>query len=151
VNWKSSRVRLKIFRTRKYTSFSVKEFSKALHRRSQLIWVPIYDINNFTSRNRHPIFNDFAAFRHNLLVRISGACSVYGTNLPRPDTMSSPFGCSKSLFTNIVFTFIVLLLYKHNYIYCDKLPRRPKCLVTASVVSTVPSTAVIVQRAVTNY
>jgi hypothetical protein len=35
--------------------------------------------------------------------------------------------------------------------YCDKLPTRPKCLVRASVVSTVPSTSVIVQRAVTNY
>jgi hypothetical protein len=40
--------------------------------------------------------------------------------------------------------------YKESEIYCDKLPRRPKCLVRASVVSTVPSTAVIVQRAVTN-
>jgi hypothetical protein len=38
-----------------------------------------------------------------------------------------------------------------SHIYCDKLPRRPKCLVRASVVSTVPSTAIIVQRAVTNY
>jgi hypothetical protein len=36
-------------------------------------------------------------------------------------------------------------------IYCDKVPRRPKCLVRASVISTVPSTAVIVQRALTNY
>jgi hypothetical protein len=33
----------------------------------------------------------------------------------------------------------------------DKLPRRPKYLVRASVVSTVPSTAVIVQRAIMNY
>jgi hypothetical protein len=38
-----------------------------------------------------------------------------------------------------------------NVKYCDKLPRRTKCLVRASVVSTVPSTAIIVQRAVTNY
>jgi hypothetical protein len=35
--------------------------------------------------------------------------------------------------------------------YCDTMPRRPKCLVRASVISTVPSTAVIVQRTVTNY
>jgi hypothetical protein len=35
--------------------------------------------------------------------------------------------------------------------YCDKLPKRPKCLVGASIVSTVLSTAVTVQRTVTNY